>query len=248
MMEASKRHIEWIDFAKVITMLLVIIGHANYYTVKTSFGGIDYPINDHNIGATLIKTLNNFIYSFHMPLFMALSGAGFSFGIRKFDSLKALARNKARRLLLPFILVSVMVSIPCKFVSGYWDMSVNKLSDMVLGQLLLLGNSHLWFIISLFYIMTVFSIIAPIKERLNNILFWGGLSCLTLIGWYCELHFRSVGSFFGIWGMMKHLLFFSIGFYGFREIETHNYSLKSNLISWIGMVIGWLIITPPVYC
>ena len=49
----NKKRIEYIDYARGIAMLLVILGHC--------FQSVEY-------------TLNHFILSFHMPLFFFLSG------------------------------------------------------------------------------------------------------------------------------------------------------------------------------
>lgn len=36
------KHIAWIDHARTLTMLLVIIGHCTYTKLITQYGGIDY--------------------------------------------------------------------------------------------------------------------------------------------------------------------------------------------------------------
>lgn len=61
--------------------MLVVIGHATYYTIKTPFGGIFYTdmminnnIQDTHYFHTLVSLLTNWIYTFHMPAFFALSG------------------------------------------------------------------------------------------------------------------------------------------------------------------------------
>ena len=66
------------DTLRVIVTLLVIIGHSTYYYIMTQYGGCDYT-------AFTLPKLSNFyrmaeymvsiIYLFHMPLYMALSGA-----------------------------------------------------------------------------------------------------------------------------------------------------------------------------
>lgn len=66
------------DVLRVIVTLLVIIGHCRYYKIITPYGGCDYsryteagiPVFCH-----LETYINDLIYAFHMPLYMALSGA-----------------------------------------------------------------------------------------------------------------------------------------------------------------------------
>ena len=66
------------DWVRLIATILVIIGHSTYYYIMTQYGGCDYT-------AFTLPKLSNFyrmaeymvsiIYLFHMPLYMALSGA-----------------------------------------------------------------------------------------------------------------------------------------------------------------------------
>ena len=65
-------------------------------------------------------------------------------------------KNKFRRLLLPFLLTAVFVSIPLKYFSGYWEKSNGLIGDIIIGQLLLQGNTHLWFLPTLFCEMIIF--------------------------------------------------------------------------------------------
>lgn len=78
----------WLDFAKGIAILLVVIGHAlQYYLYPNAFN----------------EELSwRCIYSFHMPFFFILSGIASSFSrISQFELKFVL--NKSRRLMLPFL-------------------------------------------------------------------------------------------------------------------------------------------------
>ena len=86
--------------------MLVVIGHATYYDIITPFGGIHYGMIMTELGIqdtcfhVLASELTNFIYTFHMPVFIALSGSLFAIGKRvKAD---AFLKKKAKRLLIPF--------------------------------------------------------------------------------------------------------------------------------------------------
>lgn len=60
----SKR-IEWVDFGKGVTILLVVIGHvASGLTTSNRF----------NNSAKMLLVLVEMMYIFHMPVFFALSG------------------------------------------------------------------------------------------------------------------------------------------------------------------------------
>lgn len=66
------------DVLRVILTLLVIIGHCSGYGISTPYGGCDYSslvIPELSFFARLASEVSRLIYLFHMPLYMALSGA-----------------------------------------------------------------------------------------------------------------------------------------------------------------------------
>lgn len=78
----------FIDYAKGLAILLVVIGHLLQY----------------NIVGTSAKELFDMIYSFHMPLFMLLSGYVASLSIEKYLSRKVeYIRKKVCSLVVPFV-------------------------------------------------------------------------------------------------------------------------------------------------
>lgn len=229
---------EWIDILRTFTMVLVIIGHCNYYNIQTSYGGIVY--NSGNFENSLIfrilGQIISFIYSFHMPLFMAISGACFSLSKNK-KQFKILAKEKARRLLVPFVVVTFFISIPCKLYGGYWAHSNNLIKDILVGQFLLMGNSHLWFVVSLYYIFLSFYVVSKIRDY-SNILYWCFLLSLSVIGYhYCNIYSELIG----ITGMLKHLFFFAIGYHSIQYVEKMNMNVFSTFVSWVLMYVVWKI-------
>lgn len=82
-----KKRIEYIDIAKGIGMILVVIGHC---------------INDKTFPGT-------WIYSFHMPLFFVLSGLCFS--DKKYPTFLPFLWKKVRTLLLPCFYFSLLITI-----------------------------------------------------------------------------------------------------------------------------------------
>lgn len=75
----NKSIIEY-DVVRVMTTVLVLIGHATYYTINTPYGGCDYSFFAEpriSIIYQIAICITTIIYAFHMPLYMALSGALF---------------------------------------------------------------------------------------------------------------------------------------------------------------------------
>ena len=231
----NKKKIEWIDMARVITMLLVIIGHSTYTHIPTDFGSLNYPVPDGICTSYFILSkLVYFIYSFHMPVFMAISGLCFSLGFHKTTSFRRLATGKGKRLLIPFVLVTTLVAVPIKYIGGYYSESENIFHDIILGQYLLMGNSHLWFLLSLFLCFIIFYLIEPVHRK-SPLLFWCGLTGLSLSTWIIQ-HFIGDGTM-GIPGMTKNLLYFAIGFYSKDWCNRYSPNLFITLSSVTASIV-----------
>ena len=56
--------------------------------------------------------------------------------------------------------MTILYQIPIKYLSGYYNTSPNVIRDCFLGQVLVQGNTHLWFLPALFiiFILTYFTI------------------------------------------------------------------------------------------
>lgn len=248
----STQREKWIDVAKVLTMILVIIGHSTYYSIHTAYGGTN-PFADillsNSLTSKLILLISGFIYSFHMPFFIAVSGMTLAISYKPQQPMKEISQKRAKRLLIPFITVTIFLSIPLKYISGYWDASENILRDIFFGQILLLGNSHLWYVVSLFYITIVF--IWLMRHNLNHgWIFWTLCLIATFIG--NRLAITRFGEFFGITGFLRFFLYFSLGYYLWERIKTFSVKATYIFISWIAMIVAFNVAayfaqaTPPI--
>lgn len=88
------KRIEYIDIAKGIGMILVVIGH--------TINGKTFP--------------GTWIYSFHMPLFFILSGLCFS--EKKYPTFFPFLRKRVQTLLLPCIYFSLLITILSTLAKG----------------------------------------------------------------------------------------------------------------------------------
>lgn len=142
------------DYIRVFVTLLVVMGHCTYFEIQTKYGGCNYIqyANNLSIAFKLVREVSAIIYLFHMQLFMALSGALFYITYAKGITLKQLVYKKMQRLLIPFIIVTLCYAVPLKYISGYYDKSQIIIRDVIVGQLFIQGNTHLWFLLVLFLI------------------------------------------------------------------------------------------------
>lgn len=127
--------IEWIDTAKGIAIILVVLGHI---ISSSSF-------------------LNRFISSFHMPLFFTLSGI---FVVKNLDvSFKTHFSNRFRRLIIPYLIFGLFLLIPYKYIYFHYIIPSVQIPiyQRWFAQLIGLHNdwgeqwySFLWFLPCLF--------------------------------------------------------------------------------------------------
>ena len=103
-MENSKK-VEQYELIKVIAIILVVLAHiTRMYTGE----GVVNPLNE----SLILNYLTKFIYSFHMPLFVAVSGAIYYYvkvKLNKYNDNKIFVKNKAKRLLIPYMVFGVFM-------------------------------------------------------------------------------------------------------------------------------------------
>lgn len=130
----SAKYISWVDTAKGIGLILVIMGHLWY---------------DSNI-----PIINRMIYSFHMPMYFVLSGYVINSG--KEEKLLDFIKKKAIRLLVPafsFIILTTPVYI---YVYRNDIPSIGKIiADLLFVYGDIPHNGPCWFFIVLFEILVI---------------------------------------------------------------------------------------------
>ena len=144
----AKQRIVYLDLVKLFTIYLVILGHV-----------IAMMVNGYSVG----EKLYSFIYSFHMPLFMLLSGYFVSSRSLEMPFL-VLLKTKAQQLLLPVVTCTVICCIYLFFFRGL----VNYRDEII-------GNS--WFLKTLFVYYVLFYLLK--RTNVNDILMLFG-SCAIL--------------------------------------------------------------------
>lgn len=217
-----KTKIIWIDFIRIFAMLLVVFGHALYTSGHTNFGSYEFPNSTelYSIPYKIFIIAVSFIYSFHMPLFMAISGACFALSSgRKPIPVRTLIQNKTKRLLIPFFWTSLCLSIPIRILLGYYEDTGNNPIYIFAHHFIFPFQIHTWFLLSLFLIFPLFILLRPLHNK-NKYIFWTLLIILSYIGNKSEIPLQAL---LGLPNALKHLLYFAIGFYSI------NYFLKHNL-------------------
>ena len=156
------------DFLRVILVILVVLGHGTYYNIVTPFGGIHYSamMNKALISDTLfhehVNNLKEFIYTFHMPAFVALSGS--LFALKNEKNIDSFIKKKAKRLLIPFIVVWLFWNFPLKYITGYYKgIGICK----IFLQIIFPSSVYLWYLECLFIVSILMFLIKNLNFRMQ---------------------------------------------------------------------------------
>lgn len=132
---------------RFLAIMLVVLGHATF--VFTDGWVFKMPENP-----AILVILCKYIYTFHMPAFISISGYLFHLTVVEREnpiSLKSYAKKKVKRLLVPMVFVLVLWVMPVKLVTGYYaELGYNSVTDAVIFALKTLDLGHLWYLPVLF--------------------------------------------------------------------------------------------------
>lgn len=206
-MALSKRE-DWIDAVRGLAIYLVVLGHCIQYATPNNY---DYNANE----------LFTLIYSFHMPLFMCVSGYLFFGTLERYDLLHTLL-SKLKGIMVPCAvwgLVTYIVDILC---NGSQDISL-------WGYINYTIYSN-WFLWAVFYCSLAGMVIYYVFK--GNILAY---IIFVLVNFLTPV-------FFNLDGAKRMLPFFLMGMlankYGLREkLGERGYMAAIGIIYVLSMLI-----------
>lgn len=171
----SNETIQEYNIAKGIIIIFVILGHS-YYIGSHGTTMADYISTDSNCVISFFYTyIDKIIYSFHMPIYMIISGA---LACKRLDdcNIGGYVRNRFERLIIPFFLCEILYAVPIKYIAGfYYDWSLLK--AYLYSTVLMQTPAHLWFLVILFLLSITFSVLAKYKLLDNKFV----LVCISLL-------------------------------------------------------------------
>lgn len=215
-----KNNITAIDVAKGIAIILVVFGHLIQYTMMAS--SEDYFENQ----------VFKIIYSFHMPLFIFISGYLIAFSLEKrniYDVLKSRIKN----LIIPYIAWNV-IDILIIIIKNQ-QLSAIKFIQLTIKMLIL--SPSIWFLFTLFVLSCL--LLTSIKlENLIGIMSHIIIFFLVIIfpsTLYCDIYF-----------IKWFYFYFIVGYFANRYNVSRIYSSQSKLIKIIVVLVAiilflWLI-------
>lgn len=224
-MNKNKRF-EWIDAVKGIGILLMVLGHMH--------------VGD---------AVRGFIYSFHMPMFILISG----YLYHHYESLKVVTGRKTKALLIPYIcynVFAVFLRWGLLFLTGYFTWDGAWGIARMQAKTLLGGNSFyrkilisietsgpMWFVPFLFCINIFYYLYAKLEKQ-KKINKWIGLLFFLLLSFIGKEIGEKVA--FLPWSLdcaMIGLFFFFIGVW-MKERDMLN--KKVSVWIWPFLLVFWL--------
>lgn len=201
--------------AKTIAVLLVIIAHCT--VMYTSYGAFD-PLND----SPVLAVFTDYIYSFHMPLFVFLSGAIYSYGVDhgKYSEFFPFLFNKAKRLLVPYFVFGFFYVAPTMCLLGLTEQTFFEYcySGILLSQ----NSRHLWYLPALFWIFLLVMPAKPLFVKSTKIRI-ALLLCSHLLFYIASY----VPGKFQLYACCQYLFYFLLGV-SFHYEYVHFYNLAQK--------------------
>lgn len=192
--EGTKLELENCNYIKAILMLFVVLQHS-----MAIYSGVWGPLEPmHN--SLVFNKLSSIISSFHIYGFVLVSGYIFyfkKFELKGYENYTSFVVNKAKRLLIPYVFVSLVWVIPLNL---YFFPEESVFEKFVLG----ISPRQLWFCLMLFWVFVIFWPLSKIMSEkpfigLGIVLFTYGIGIL-------------LPSYFCFDRGLQYLLYFYIGF------------------------------------
>lgn len=198
----DKKSDKRILFMQIIGIILVVIGHSG-------------PIDKSKWQFTF-----DFIYSFHMPLFFFISGTLFYKSVvekNRFE-LSYLIKNKAVKLFIPYIIITLIAFIPKIMLSKLAARPIEGLSlQSLMNAVFIPVNNPIvffWFLPVLFFIFVYFQILlrvykkyTPNKASLIILIISTALFIITRV-YNTDIKFLDIGkTFYYQWYFMLGIIF-----------------------------------------
>lgn len=187
----------WVDYAKAIGIILVVYGH-----VARGLHNSQITMNEH-----FYKLADNFVYSFHMPLFFFLSGLYF---VKSFDkrTTKEFVFSKIDTIVYPYILWSLIQGLTEATLSAYTYGTVTYAEVFVL---LWQPRAQFWFLYALVLIF-LFSAITYRYFKINKTSIFLFMSFVLLISksYFPYMLFTNY--------IFTYLIYFAVGMF----FQEHN--------------------------
>lgn len=192
---------EFYNFCKVLLTILVVVGHVAHLCCE------GYA-ESNDMGQWFLHRITQWIYLFHMPMFMAVSGMVYGYIIDKggYSDLFKFVKNKILRLLIPYLFWGICFVAPIVCALNRTELS---LGDYIIKGIVRMHHpQYLWFLVCLFEIFVFMDVIRRICDKIE--VKWLSIVLLILL-----IAMSFIGKYFdiplGLGRAMYQCVFFYMG-------------------------------------
>lgn len=190
-------------FIKTVMMFFIVAYHSAMFWANDGFFAGKPAVN-----SGVLSSLSDIIIglSCHIYVFMFVSGYLFAFlklEKNRYDSFRPFAVNKARRLMIPYVFVSLAWAIPATFI--FFDFPVSR---VVRRFALAESPNQLWYLIVTFEIFIVFYLLFRFFADKDL----AGLAVVFVLYFAGALGFHYLRNIFAVWQTLQMAAFFWLGF------------------------------------
>lgn len=213
---------------RAVAILMVVLGHS---IILYSPSWTLYESNTICIPLAMIYRIIDII---QMPLYFSISGYLFYYSQGRNTDFMRFVKNKAKRLLVPFLVFSLCWMVPIKLLvnySGYQDQSI--MTIIVRKTLWGTDNGHLWFLVALFLIFVVMYFVCRYlyahKDDVFNII-------VLIVLLICSYFSYGLGAVPCLRNAVLYMFWFFVGFL-FNYYHQH-FTVRKKVISVVGVIAG----------
>ncbi|MEB3295553.1 MAG: acyltransferase [Synechococcales bacterium] len=187
--DAKKTYYQWLDYAKGIGILLVVVGHTIAGLANSSILTNNSPW----------QWLHEWIYTFHMALFFIISGMLVRSSVHR--PVGKFTLDKVRTILYPYLIWSVIES----FVRIQLSQLTNEhLGWTILGKIWYEPIGQFWFLYSLFIFMVGYRLLVKLRWSDREVL-------LLAIGLHLTQFWIPAPDHSIIGSLRDHVIYFALG-------------------------------------
>ena len=200
-MDTKEKRMLWLDNLKALGIILVVLGHSNQQNTP------------------ILKYLDIFIYSFHMPFFFLLSGISFSI----ISCQNSKMRMQIGNIALIYIVQTEIYILINLIANRYIHTNTNVMPKDYLSCFLY-PVAHFWYLYSILLIYLIEIILQRVIKNDNAILLM--VLFLAIVGAFTEVKLLNLSY------TLYELLFFEIG------RQYNRFTKLPNIFSLFGIIIG----------
>lgn len=213
-----RKRIETLDVMQALAMILVVLGHHLFHFMPDVYGKIHY-----------------YIYAFHMPLFIFISGFLISYSYNPAIGYKTYIVKKFIKFFVPYLIIGTVVTILYYYMYG---VSISENIVYLILSPKQSSTTFLWYIYMLFFLYVLYPFIYRTLE--NGIIY-----ILIAIALILNI-FPLQTSVLCIDYMSKYGIFYLIGCFSVKYYSVFT-SFSARIIAFI-LFILFVITSIGVFC